>query len=111
MTARTGVQARHGANDLLRAARLALPSPSGSGKPLSRQELAEAVNATVYAASGEILSLDSVSIVRLESGKNRWPNEQVRMGFRAVLGKENDADLGFFDPRVSASRGRQGCGS
>jgi hypothetical protein len=35
-------------NDLIRQARLALRSPSGSGRPMSRQELAEAVNAWVY---------------------------------------------------------------
>lgn len=36
------------ANVLLAAARRRLPSPSGSGRPMSRQELAEAVNAWLW---------------------------------------------------------------
>jgi hypothetical protein len=40
-----------GPNDLLRVARLALRSPSGSGRPMSRQELADAVNAAAPSRS------------------------------------------------------------
>jgi hypothetical protein len=32
-------------NDRLRAARLRIASPSGSGRPMSRQELADEINA------------------------------------------------------------------
>jgi hypothetical protein len=46
-------------NDLIRQARLALRSPSGSGRPMSRQELAEAVNAWAYEHAGRVCSLDA----------------------------------------------------
>ena len=44
-------QRRKPPNHLLREARRRLPSPSGSGRPMSRQELADGVNA--YLASKE----------------------------------------------------------
>lgn len=54
---RGGSTARRTKNELLRRARLRQLSPSGSGLAMSRPELAEAVNAHVYATSGRIVSL------------------------------------------------------
>ena len=90
-------------NDLIRRARLALRSPSGSGRALSRQELAEAVNAHLYATTGRRFRLHDKSIGNLERGTIRWPNAAHRAGFRAVLGANTDAELGLYIIRQSAS--------
>lgn len=89
-------------NRLLRRARLSQLSPSGSGRPLSRQELAEAVNAHIYTELGRVTSLNSSYIGRLERGQHRWPHAHVRAGFRAVLGAGTDAELGFYIARRTA---------
>ncbi|MGC5031860.1 hypothetical protein [Micromonospora sp. DT229] len=85
-----------GPNDLLRAARLALRSPSGSGRPMSRQELAEAVNAWLYEHAGRRFAIHAGYIGNLERGTTRWPSAHYRTGLRAVLGRATDAELGFF---------------
>jgi hypothetical protein len=83
------------ANDLLRAARLACPSPSLPGEPMSRTELAEAVNAHLWEVTGRQHALDAHALARYERGAVRWPNSAYRSGLRAVLGARRDADLGF----------------
>ena len=82
-------------NWLLHQARLRLPSPSGSGRPMSRQELAEAVNTYLFERSKRVYALDAHYVGRLERGARRWPNADYRAGLRAVLGAQNDAELGF----------------
>lgn len=82
-------------NPLLEAARCRLLSPSGSGRVMSRQELAEAVNAYLWRAYEQTENLDRTDIGRLERGENRWPGERRREAFRAVLNVGTDADLGF----------------
>ncbi|WP_143061021.1 XRE family transcriptional regulator [Saccharopolyspora shandongensis] len=37
---------------------------------------------------------------KLERGIHRWPNPVYRSAFRAVLGAESDAELGFYCPRA-----------
>lgn len=86
-------------NDLLRARREALPSPSRPGVSMSRSELAEAVNAHVWETTGNRRALDGDMIGRYERGLNRWPNAEYREGLRAVLGATSDSDLGFFPTR------------
>lgn len=86
----------HPHNDMLRAARLRLVSPSGSGRSLSRQELAQAVTSYLFKVHGLRVALDDTYIGKLERGDHRWPNERYREAFRAVLGVQKDADLGFF---------------
>lgn len=100
---------RPGPNNLLRVARLSLRSPSGSGRPMSRQELADAVNAHAHAHTGRRSAVDARYIGKLERGEHRWPFEPYRTALRKVLGKATNADLGFFiirghaqDPEVSA---------
>ncbi|MEV6926726.1 hypothetical protein AB0M46_19785 [Dactylosporangium sp. NPDC051485] len=83
-------------NDLLRLARLATSSQSRPGQPMSRQELADAVNAAVQASTGRASTLDRNAIWKLEAGRHRWPAAATRAGFRAVLGAERDTDLGFY---------------
>ncbi|MET7403466.1 helix-turn-helix transcriptional regulator [Dactylosporangium sp. NPDC005572] len=83
-------------NELLRRARLARVSPSGSGRVLSREELAEAVNAWVFTTCGRRICLTDRSIGKLERGDTRWPAEWVRAGLCAVLDVDADADIGLF---------------
>jgi WD40 repeat protein len=77
-------------NLLLMRARTDLASPSGSGRPMSRQELADLVSQHLDRA------VDGKYIARLERGDYRWPSERTRRAIRQVLGAETDADLGFF---------------
>ncbi|MGH4025108.1 MAG: XRE family transcriptional regulator, partial [Pseudonocardiaceae bacterium] len=89
-------------NDQLRRARERVESPNGSGDCLSRQELAELVNAWVFEHNGRMVELDANYIGKLEQGRIRWPQEpDRRAGFRAVLGVATDAELGFRRPRRS----------
>ncbi|MDT5031933.1 MAG: hypothetical protein QOC94_2104 [Actinoplanes sp.] len=83
-------------NYLLASARCALNSPSGSGQAMSRQELAEAVNAYLWATREKHDGADATYIGHLEQGRTRWPNALRREALRAVLGARTDAELGFF---------------
>lgn len=83
-------------NDLLRAARLRFPSPSGSGRPMSRQELAETVNSYLWGKYRLTENLSANDIGKLERGVIRWPGKQRREAFRAVLRVNTDAELGFY---------------
>ncbi|MBN1171136.1 MAG: hypothetical protein JXA67_03090 [Micromonosporaceae bacterium] len=82
-------------NDRLRRARLAHPSPTAPEQPMSRQELAEAVNAYLHATTGKIFSMNSAHVAKFELGEYHWPREYYREAFRAILGAERDSDLGF----------------
>lgn len=86
---------------MLRRARLRLLSPSGSGRPMSRQELAEAVNAYLWRVHGVRDRLDETDIGKLERGVHRWPGALRREALRAVLGASSDAELGLFIIRRS----------
>jgi transcriptional regulator with XRE-family HTH domain len=89
-------------NDLLRRARVSVASPSGSGDPMSRQELAEAINAYLHSV-GVMSFLDGHDIGRYERGETRWPRAHYRRALRTVLGAATDAQLGFFSTRPSPS--------
>ncbi|HEY2724586.1 MAG TPA: XRE family transcriptional regulator [Pseudonocardiaceae bacterium] len=89
-------------NDQLRRARERVESPSASGDCLSRQELAELVNAWVYEHSGLMSELDANYVGKLEQGTIRWMRyPERRAAFRAVLGVTSDAELGLRRPRRS----------
>lgn len=93
-------------NDHLRRARERVESPNATGQPLSRQELAELVNAWVYenTTPPKILETDANYLGQLERGRIRWPQDSDRRaGFRAVLGAATDAELGFRRPRRTRS--------
>lgn len=66
---------------------------------MSRSELAEAVNAHIWATTGSRRVLDNDMISRYERGLNRWPNADYRAGLCAVLGATSDSELGFFPTR------------
>jgi hypothetical protein len=63
---------------------------------LSRQELAEAVNASVFEQTGRRCFLDGRYIATLERGETRWPSARYRAALRAVLGATTDAEIGLF---------------
>jgi len=83
-------------NTLLSGARRRLRSPSGSGRVLSRQELAEAVNTYQWDTHQVRDRVSENDIGKLERGEHRWPGRLRREAFRAVLGAATDAELGFY---------------
>lgn len=86
----------------LRAARLAVPSPRLAGEPMSRTELAEAVNTELWRATGKRYALDGHAIARYERGAVRWPTSSYRYALRTVLGVATDAEIGFHPVRRRA---------
>lgn len=86
---------KHPPNDQLRQARLRTPSPSGSGRRMSRQDLADAVNAYLARKDHREATLDANYVGKLERGDHRWPNDLRREAFRHVLNVASDTDLGF----------------
>lgn len=90
-------------NTLLAQARRACKSPSGSGRPMSRQELADAVNAYLWDTYRVTSNWDETDIGRLERGENRWPGKRRREAFRSVLGVQTDSGIGFYIDRASAA--------
>ncbi|MDG4790157.1 transcriptional regulator [Micromonospora sp. WMMD1102] len=66
---------------------------------MSRQEVAEAVNAYLWDTYGTRTSLNANHVGKLERGKHRWPKPATREAFRAVLKASRDADLGFYTTR------------
>ncbi|WP_431726942.1 hypothetical protein [Verrucosispora sp. TAA-831] len=63
---------------------------------MSRQELAEFVAAYLFKHTGRTVNIDGRYVGKLERGEHRWPTEPYRTAFRAVLGRDTDAALGFF---------------
>ncbi len=96
-------------NELLIGARLRLSSPSGSGEPMSVQEVAEGMNAYLwqeYLREKDQLKpppqptvLDYRFVCGYEAGRHRWPSRQYRAAFRHVLQASTDAALGFRPDR------------
>jgi hypothetical protein len=84
------------ANDELRRARLRVQSPSGSGRRMSRRELADAVNAYLWHVHKRKGAIDADYVGKLERGVHRWPQDLYREAFRAALGVASDAVLGFY---------------
>jgi transcriptional regulator with XRE-family HTH domain len=82
-------------NTLLRTARERLGSPSAPGEPLTRQELAELLNAAVYRETGRITAIDANHVGKWERGVISWPSAHYRAALRAVLGVASDRELGF----------------
>lgn len=86
-------------NEFLRQARLRLASPSGSGRAMSRQELADLVN-RYLTRCGIRTAMDEGYIGKLERGEHRWPGVAYREALRLVLGVRSDAELGLFIVRA-----------
>jgi hypothetical protein len=83
----------------LRTARLAQQSPRFEGEPMSRSELAEAVNAELWRSTRKRFALDAHAIARYERGAVRWPSAAYRSALRTVLGVATDAEIGFHPIR------------
>ncbi|MGH3932729.1 MAG: XRE family transcriptional regulator, partial [Pseudonocardiaceae bacterium] len=94
-------------NDLLRGARERTESPHASGDCLSREELADLVNAWLFEHTGSRRAeVDGNYIGKLEQGRIHWPqNPNRRAALRAVLGAETDAELGLRRTRRIMVRG------
>lgn len=86
-------------NDKLIAARLLIPSPSGSGEPMSTQEVAEAMNTFLWnehqKAPGSTAPtiLDHRFVSAYENGRFWWPSRHYRAAFRSVLKAATDPSL------------------
>jgi hypothetical protein len=89
-------RAVRGPNERLRAARVMRCSPSGSGRTMSRQDLADLVNAHLAATGVARGVVDAVYVGKLERGAIRWPQAAYRAALRAVLDAASDAELGFY---------------
>jgi len=67
---------------------------------MSRQELADAVNAYLAGKDGgryrHEATLDANHVGKLERGEHRWPNDVRREAFRHVLSAATDTELGFY---------------
>ncbi|MGH3865506.1 MAG: XRE family transcriptional regulator [Pseudonocardiaceae bacterium] len=88
------------ANDQFRAARERTASPTHQGMCLTRQELADLVNAWVWNHHNEkVVVVTAHYIGRLETGTIRWPTALYREAFRAILSAPDDAALGFVNVR------------
>jgi tetratricopeptide (TPR) repeat protein len=93
-------------NDRFRAARERTPSARLQGECLSRRELAQAVNAWLFATTGRVYSLDAHYVARFERGAVRWPSADYRAALRHVLRAESDEALDFYPtPRGKARPG------
>jgi hypothetical protein len=87
------------ANDRFRAARERTASPTYQGVSLTRQELADLVNAWVWEHHNTTVVVTAHYIGRLETGIIRWPTALYREAFRAILSVPKDSDLGFVNAR------------
>lgn len=92
-------------NEQLRQARERSSSRDMPGVPLSRQELAEQVNAYLFDRTGKRFELDDNYIGKLERGVIRWPQRAYREALREVLGVGSDRDLGFVNTRRLSAGG------
>lgn len=93
------------ANDQLRVARERIASPNHPDEGLTRQELAELVNAYIWNHHNKkIVALTANYLGKLERGHIRWPGKLYREALRAVLGVPTDAALGFVNARRAVVR-------
>ena len=91
-------------NDRLRKARERVESPSKTGSHLTRQELADLVNARLADRDPKAVPVTETYIGKLEQGRVSWPQTDARReAFRHVLHASTDADLGFRRPIRSRS--------
>lgn len=102
--------ARNGPNEKLRQARLHTLSPSGSGLPMRRQEVADACNEIMHRLQVERgghrrrAEMTARSVGALERGEIRWPGADCREALRLLFDR-CDSDLGFFVSISARSNG------
>lgn len=63
---------------------------------MSRQDLADLINAHLAEHKVRHAPLDGGYIGKLERGVHRWPQQAYRDAFRSVLGVATYAELGFY---------------
>ena len=85
-------------NERLRAARERMPSRLVPGEPMSRAELAKAVNEYLWRATGQRFDLDGHHVAKYERAVVRYPIAPYRAALRAVLAAATDLELGFSPP-------------
>ncbi|MEO7193725.1 MAG: XRE family transcriptional regulator [Pseudonocardiaceae bacterium] len=96
----TGGGALATANNQFRDARENTESLTHLGYCLTRQELAELVNAYIYDRHTKKMTEASANYIgQVESGKIRWPGKLYREAFREIFGVSADSDLGFVNAR------------
>jgi hypothetical protein len=66
---------------------------------MSRQELADAVNAYLAGTNDPDGPVTANHVGKLEQGTNTWPRALRRQAYRAILGATTDAELGFYNIR------------
>lgn len=88
-------------NDRLSEARKRVDSPNVPGEHVSRQELADLVNAWIQDHCGRTVCLTANYVGKMERGELRWPGRDYRAGLRAVLSVNTDGELGFHRSRRS----------
>ncbi|NYH90949.1 XRE family transcriptional regulator [Actinopolymorpha rutila] len=66
---------------------------------MSRQEMADQLNAYLFRVTGREFGIDANYVGKLERGVIRWPQKLYRDAFRTVLAVGTDRELGFFNPR------------
>ncbi|MDQ3761603.1 MAG: XRE family transcriptional regulator [Actinomycetota bacterium] len=86
-------------NDQLRAARERTASLVYPDEGLSREELADLVNAYIWDHHHKRVALDAGYLGKLERGIIRWPAKLYREALRAILGVPTDTALGFVNAR------------
>lgn len=87
------------ANNRLRRLREQTRSEEGLARSMSRNELADAVNAWVQARRGRECDLDANYIGKLERGNIRWPQKDYRDALREILSVDINEELGFQPPQ------------
>ncbi len=90
-----------GRNELLIEARSRVESPGSPGRPMTRRELADAVNDHVFRVTNKPGAVDERHVGKWERGETTWPRKHYRAALRAVLNVATDAELGFVRHRQS----------
>jgi hypothetical protein len=93
-------------NRLLLNARRSLASPNHCRLPMSRSEMADAINAALHLIFPDRKDLASYYvdhrwIGKLERGEHHWASPERRAALRAVTGIATDRELGLHKPRNS----------
>ncbi|MGH3850676.1 MAG: XRE family transcriptional regulator, partial [Pseudonocardiaceae bacterium] len=87
-------------NNEFRDARQNTESPTHLGYCLTREELAERVNAYIYDHHKKKMTEASANYIgQVERGEISWPGKLYREAFREILGVPTDAALGFVNAR------------
>jgi hypothetical protein len=89
-------------NELLRAKRERLASPTRASEPMSRAELAAQVSKVLFTDPQMVTRspFDANYVGKLEAGVIHWPKAEYRAALRTILGVGSDSELGFSDARA-----------